>query len=286
MKPLAFIVHGRDHAALGELQKLVRALGLRLLTFESVANKLDPNPFIADVVIEGIKQADVALVLFTPDEVAALYTPETGRLSKNGAEADTRWQARPNVIFEAGVAFGSKPHRTLLLSCGADVRLFSDVSGMHILALQNANAKTTLSARLRQMLPGLPKPSAATLRADNRASGNFTAIARRRWSYYDDVETILERMQQVQRIVTTQSGLQGSRATLDQLSAAFAAAGFQILPWRGIGYEGSISLRFEGFDIWDVHPANVLLSPEGLPLPIDVIITRTPSPPAARAPNH
>ncbi len=78
-------------------------------------------------------------------------------------------------------------------------------------------------------------------------------------------------------IVTSQPGLQGSRATLDELSAAFLTAGFQLLPWRGIGYEGSLSLRFEGFDIWDVHPANVLLSPEGLPLPLDVIVSRTPA---------
>jgi hypothetical protein len=79
------------------------------------------------------------------------------------------------------------------------------------------------------------------------------------------------------RIVTTQPGLQGGRATLDELAAAFLAAGFSLLPWRGLGYEGSLSLRCEGFDIWDAHPANVLLSPEGLPLPIDVIITRSPS---------
>ena len=78
------------------------------------------------------------------------------------------------------------------------------------------------------------------------------------------------------RIITTQPGLQGVRATLDDLSAAFVASGFTLLPWRGIGYEGSLSLRFEGFDIWDVHPANVLLSPEGFPLAIDVIVTRTP----------
>ncbi len=78
------------------------------------------------------------------------------------------------------------------------------------------------------------------------------------------------------RIVTTQPGLQGERATLDELAAAFVAAGFHLLPWRGLGHEGSLSLRCEGFDIWDAHPANVLLSPDGLPLPIDVIITRTP----------
>ena len=79
------------------------------------------------------------------------------------------------------------------------------------------------------------------------------------------------------RIVTSQPGLQGTRSSLDDLTAAFVAAGFELLPWRGIGYEGSLSLRFEGFDIWDVHPANVLLSPDGLPLPIDVIVTRSPA---------
>ena len=79
------------------------------------------------------------------------------------------------------------------------------------------------------------------------------------------------------RIVTTQPGLQGERATLEALAAAFTAAGFTLLPWRGIGYEGSLSLRIESFDVWDVHPANVLLSPEGIPLPIDVIVTRTPA---------
>jgi len=78
------------------------------------------------------------------------------------------------------------------------------------------------------------------------------------------------------RIVTSQTGLQGARATLDELSTAFVRTGFSLLPWRGIGYEGSLSLRFAGFDLWDVHPANVLLSPDGLPLPIDVIVTRSP----------
>lgn len=77
-------------------------------------------------------------------------------------------------------------------------------------------------------------------------------------------------------IVTTQPGVQGERTTLEALADAFAATGFTLLPWRGIGYAGSLSLRMEGFDVWDVHPANVLLSPEGLPIAIDVIVTREP----------
>jgi hypothetical protein len=76
-------------------------------------------------------------------------------------------------------------------------------------------------------------------------------------------------------IVTTQPGLQGVRATLPDLADAFVAAGFTLLAWQGIGYEGSLSLSADGFDIWDIHPANVLLASEGLPLAIDVIITRS-----------
>lgn len=77
-------------------------------------------------------------------------------------------------------------------------------------------------------------------------------------------------------IVSSQPGVRGERATLDALADAFTAIGFILLPWRGIGYEGSLSLRMEGFDIWDVHPANVLLTPDGLPIAIDVIVTPTP----------
>jgi hypothetical protein len=77
-------------------------------------------------------------------------------------------------------------------------------------------------------------------------------------------------------IVTSQPGLQGERATLDELARAFIAAGFMPLPWRGIGYEGSLSFRADGFDFWDVHPANVLISGDGLPLAVDVIVTRAP----------
>ena len=64
--------------------------------------------------------------------------------------------------------------------------------------------------------------------------------------------------------------------TLHELSGLWikytkpSASGYTV-SWREDG------VRFEGFDIWDVHPANVLLSPDGLPLPIDVIVTRSPA---------
>ncbi|MBB5031407.1 hypothetical protein [Prosthecobacter vanneervenii] len=79
------------------------------------------------------------------------------------------------------------------------------------------------------------------------------------------------------RIVTTQPGVSGKKATLLELKEAFELAEFELLPWTGIGYENSLSFRKEGIDVWDIHPANVLISPiDGLPVPFDVMITNTP----------
>lgn len=78
-------------------------------------------------------------------------------------------------------------------------------------------------------------------------------------------------------IVTTQPHVEGVESDLPGLRSAFESVGFECLPWRGLGYADSLSFRKEGFDIWDVHPANVLLTTDGLPLPFDTILTITPS---------
>jgi hypothetical protein len=78
------------------------------------------------------------------------------------------------------------------------------------------------------------------------------------------------------RIITTQPHVEGEAATLEQLGAAFEKVGFEVLPWRGIGYTGSLAVRKDGIDVWDIHPANVLISEDGLPVPFDVMLTPSP----------
>ena len=78
------------------------------------------------------------------------------------------------------------------------------------------------------------------------------------------------------RIITTQPHVEGRQATLEELEQSFIGEGFEILPWRGLGYAESLSVRKDGFDMWDIHPANVLLSDSGLPIPFDVMITLVP----------
>lgn len=78
------------------------------------------------------------------------------------------------------------------------------------------------------------------------------------------------------RIVTTQPNVQGERATMEQIREGMSAEGLVRLRWNGIGYKDSESWRLGRMAVWDVHPANVVLTEAGLIVPVDVIITPLP----------
>jgi len=192
--PKVFVIHGRDEGAHSELSLFIRSLGLEELTFDDVAHSLGANPFIADVVDAGVKNADLVIALFTPDEHAALYSVE-GRFAVESA----RWQARPNVIFEAGWSYGRAKDKTILVTLGADVTLFSDVSGIHFIRLDHTEGK----AKLRNRLAGILKevaflsdpPPANWL--EPKVSGDFVSVTRVRWKFYDELDSLERRLQGV-----------------------------------------------------------------------------------------
>ncbi|SPF35231.1 hypothetical protein SBA4_1620002 [Candidatus Sulfopaludibacter sp. SbA4] len=58
-------------------------------------------------------------------------------------------QARPNVLFEAGMAFGKYPDRTVICVLGA-TRKFSDIEGRHVVHLSNKpESRQKLADRLK-----------------------------------------------------------------------------------------------------------------------------------------
>jgi hypothetical protein len=187
MAKTVFIIYGRDSDAHDELVKFIRAVGLDELPFEAVADGLGPNPFIADVVITGIQKADAVIALFTPDEQAVLYDPQSGR-SLSREERGSRWQARPNVMFEAGVAFGHSKREPILTVLGADVSLFSDVAGKHFIRLEASKAKRQLFNRLNAIVG--PLAPTATDWETSTASGDFARCVRRRWQHFDEIEDL------------------------------------------------------------------------------------------------
>ncbi len=94
---------------------------------------------VSDIVGAAFKKAEAFVVLLTPDDEARLK-PEFWKRDEEAFEKRLTTQARPNVLFEAGMAFGLKPNATVVIQFGK-VRPFSDVVGRHVLLLNNSPQK-------------------------------------------------------------------------------------------------------------------------------------------------
>lgn len=143
-----FIIHGRNTKARKAVEQFVRALGLVPIDFEQLAAD-SGAAFVGEIVRTGLAQAQGIIALFTADEISHLR-PDYHE-PHDGQEDKMRWQSRPNVIFEAGMAYGSAPERTILAVLGGQTKLFSDVKGLHLTYLSNSHDSRK---RLRQKLIG------------------------------------------------------------------------------------------------------------------------------------
>lgn len=167
-----FIIHGRNVAARTALEQFLRALNLQPVDFDQLAADQGGTAFIGDIVRAGLECAQGIVALFTPDEYAGLRPDHRGQHDK--PEETLRWQARPNVIFEAGMAYGMAPQRTVLVTLGTDVALFSDVAGVHVVRLHNAlQSRGTLRQKLIGMRCDVDQRTDAW--TDPAKSGDFDA---------------------------------------------------------------------------------------------------------------
>jgi predicted nucleotide-binding protein len=144
-----FVVHGRDTQLNEDVFSFLRAIGLNPLEWgQAVKRVKGANPNVTEVVKTALQSVQGVIVMFSPDEEARLKTK-----FRNSKDSKTlEGQARQNVIFEAGIALGAHPEKTLLVEVG-DVRKISDISGMHILHLSNsATSRKELAQRLKDKL--------------------------------------------------------------------------------------------------------------------------------------
>ena len=96
----------------------------------------------------GFKAAQAVVVLLTGDDEARLIE-EFRKPNDPRHECDLTPQARANVLFEAGMAFGSHPKRTLLIELGDNLRPFSDTAGRHVIRFDGSSqAREILKNRL------------------------------------------------------------------------------------------------------------------------------------------
>jgi predicted nucleotide-binding protein len=131
-----FVVHGRNIAAKDAVFSFLRSLGLKPLEWtQALKLTRKGSPYVGEVLDAAFEAAAAVIVLLTPDDEARL---KNAFLTKKdlGYERKLTGQARPNVLFEAGMAFGRNSDSTVLVQLG-DTRPFSDVGGRHVLHLSN-----------------------------------------------------------------------------------------------------------------------------------------------------
>jgi len=151
--------------------ELLRVIDLNPFEWEEArALAGEASPYIGQILDAGFGAAQAAVVIFTGDDLSRVG--KRYRLQEDGPdEKELTPQARPNVLFEAGMAFGKCPERTVLVSIGR-TRQFTDVIGRHIIHLSNSgNGRQAVAERLRE--------AGCAVKTENRTdwmrAGNFDA---------------------------------------------------------------------------------------------------------------
>lgn len=148
-----FVVHGRDSKLNDAMYGFLRAIGLKPKEFSQVLKAAKgPNPNVGEAIYNGMEKAHGVVVLFSPDEEAKLKPRHATDKDKKYRLHELDGQARPNVIFEAGLALGAHAQKTILVQVG-DTRDISDLAGKHIMHLSNDPAtRVEFADRLKTKL--------------------------------------------------------------------------------------------------------------------------------------
>ncbi|MGW5160217.1 TIR domain-containing protein [Nonomuraea wenchangensis] len=133
-----FVIHGRNTRARRAMFEFLRAIGLDPIEWSHALDMTGKaSPYIGEVLDTVFGAAQAVVVLQTPDDIAYLHPSLT---HPEDPECEAQPQARPNVIFEAGMAMGRNPDRTVIVELGK-VKGFSDIHGRHAVRLDNSIAK-------------------------------------------------------------------------------------------------------------------------------------------------
>lgn len=176
-----FVVHGRNEELRKSMFDFLRSIGLKPIEWsQAIQLTGESSPYIGSVLDVAFQHAQSVVVLLTGDDEAKLrqeyLTDKHPSYEKNLTP-----QARPNVLFEAGLALGRFPTRTIIVEVG-DLRPFSDIAGRHIIRLDN-------SIKLRQELAQRLATAGCKIDlsgTDWHQTGNFNVAESRSWEIVID----------------------------------------------------------------------------------------------------
>lgn len=127
-----FVVYGRDGALVKSFFDLLYAVKLQPLEWEMLVRLTGGTaPYLGDAVRNAPLQAQANLVLLSPDDIVKLH-PDLYQAGDQDYERARSGQARPNVLFELGLAYAAAPERTVIVEIG-NMRPIADLAGLNVI---------------------------------------------------------------------------------------------------------------------------------------------------------
>lgn len=136
-----FVVYGRNLKARDSMFAFLRSIGLHPIEWSQAKKDTGkPTPYVKDILDTAFSTARAVVVLMTPDDEAYLKKEFRKREDEKSYEVKPTGQARPNVLFEAGMAMGRSDDRTVLVELG-ELRPFSDIGGLHVVKMDDSTQR-------------------------------------------------------------------------------------------------------------------------------------------------
>jgi hypothetical protein len=135
-----FVAYGRNIEMKKAMFEFLKALDLFPQDWKDwVASTGKSMPYIGEVLEKAFSDAQAIVILLTPDDEGKMnYNFLTDKDPQY--EKQLTPQARQNVIFEAGIAMGYRPNRTIIVQIG-NIRPFSDIGGRHTIIMDNSTER-------------------------------------------------------------------------------------------------------------------------------------------------
>ncbi|MFS8102093.1 nucleotide-binding protein [Lentzea alba] len=140
-----FVIHGVNEKARRGLFDFLRALKLEPMEWTQVlAEVRQGSPRITDVITAVMSKGCAIVVLATPDDTVQLRREYAE--DEHDPELEPMGQARPDVIYQTGMAMLVAPERTILVELGKG-RRFANLDGHFVVKLNNDPVQRKLLAQ-------------------------------------------------------------------------------------------------------------------------------------------
>ena len=133
-----FVIHGRNETARMAIFDFLTSVGLEPIEWDTAVKATESAaPYIGQILDAAFNRCNAVVAVMTPDDTVELKD-WLQREDDPQEEKMLMGQARPNVIFETGMAMAKFQEKTIIVEIGNPKR-FSDLAGRHTLRLSDTS---------------------------------------------------------------------------------------------------------------------------------------------------